>query len=156
MAEDKAKGHEFNFAHMLKCVIMVLESVLLRGYKPLIVLELPTMNTYWSTTMVMDFERKFNLKRYKTVGCEFELRAEFEPGKGLLMLKPWTLSTSSGTIGKALARECTHSSSEHTSCAGKNTLVSENYPVLMAETLHKAFKHACRPVVSSASRHSSQ
>ena len=132
--------------HMLKCVCMMLRSILLRDVRPLIVIELPTDNTYWSTTALIDFLTEFQLRKYDTVGCEFGLKAQFEPGIGMLMKKPWTLATNSGTIGRPMRRVCTHEAHEHTPCEGKNTLISESYPPAMAEAVHEAFRIACHPV----------
>ena len=85
------------------------------------------------------------MEKYDTVGCEFGLKAIFEPGIGMLMKKPWTLATNSGTIGKPMRRSCTHEAHEHTPCEGKNTLIPESYPPVVAEALHDAFREAFVP-----------
>ena len=122
------REHEFNSMHMLQCVCMTMKprSVLLRNVRPLVALELPSDNNCLSSDEVLQFLNEFVLRKYDIVGCEFGLRAIFEPGAGLLMKKPWTLATNSGNIGKSMRRNCTHEALEHTPREGKNILISES------------------------------
>ena len=143
MSNKSVEAHQFNFEHMLKCVLVVLQSLQLRQRYPLIVLELPTGNTYWNFNLLMQFEEDYALWRYFTHGCAFGLRAKYGPGAGKLMMKPWTLSTNSEIIGKALSRDCCHEAKEHCPVEGLNTLISESYPAELAYEFHKAFTVAC-------------
>ena len=143
LCDKSVEAHQFNFEHMLKCVLVVLQSLQLRQRYPLIVVELPTGNAYWNFDLLKQFEEGYVLKRYYTHGCAFGLKAIHGPSAGKLMKKPWTLSSNSEVIGNAMSRECCHHASEHCPVEGLNTLVSESYPVQFACEFHKAFKVAC-------------
>ena len=112
-------------------------------------MKLPTGNAYWNFDLLKQFEESYDLKRYFTHGCAFDFKAKFGPVAGKLMKKPWTLSTNSESIGKAMSRESCHEAKDHCPVVGLNTLISESYPEEFAYEFHKAFKVACESTVDA-------
>ena len=119
------------FTYMMECIIDTLRKLICRGFSPYIAVELPESNWYWSQTQLEDFCTEFQLVHYHCDGCMYGLAAKFGPHQGKLLAE----------MGRSIEVSCNHSNSAHATIKGDLTKGTEEYPELLVEWIHYAFKN---------------
>jgi hypothetical protein len=103
-----------------------------------IAIEWPRACAYWRRPAVKSFLRLYALVDYDFDGCMFGLCSTAAATLGNPIKKPWRIASNMPEFAN-LRLICTHTPSEHASCAGVDTKASEGYTDALAMSIHACF-----------------
>ena len=114
-----------------------------------VIFEWPSNNLYWKLPKVKKYFQQERWSKCNIHGCAYGLVSSVATGRPIK--KPWTLATDMLSLFK-IARKCDCYSrkgespprlrrgEKHAPCAGKDTKLTESYPLQLAKEFHSMFK----------------
>ena len=134
----KIQNHWKLFRVLWRNFVVVADACVANGGR--IALEWPRDCSYWRDRRVQAALKRWGCTPYRMDGCMFGLRSTAAATRGMLLRKPWIISSNCDQFWR-IAYTCVHSRDVHTRIQGSDTKRTENYTEELADGIHFIWYH---------------